>query len=370
MNLYKSKGLKEIINASGRMTALGVSTPRAATLEAMASAGHNFVVLHELMKYADDEISKFTGAEASCPTACASAGIAISVAATIAKDNLLQIETLPHVLEGFKHEIILQKGHAVNFGAPIETMIRAGGGTPVLAGQANKVKREHITASITERTAALFYVKSHHCVQKGMLSVEEMAEIAHAHQLPLIVDAAAEEDLSRYGQAGADMVIYSGSKAIEGPTSGFITGKREWIDACHLQYQGVGRAMKIGKENIMGLLQALADYREERTAQEIETMKAWAGRLATDLNELPGFAASVVQDEAGRAIFRTRAKIDSGVVGMTAAELVSRMKEADPAVYIREHYVNTGVLTFDLRSVQEADLLKIIAVISGCLERK
>jgi L-seryl-tRNA(Ser) seleniumtransferase/D-glucosaminate-6-phosphate ammonia-lyase len=369
VNLYKSKGLKEIINASGRMTALGVSTPRAATLEAMALAGQNFVVLHELMNYADQEISKFTGAEASCPTACASAGIAISVAATIAKENLLRIETLPQVLDGFKNEIVLQKGHAVNFGAPIETMIRLGGGKPVLAGQANKVHKEHLIASINERTAALFYVKSHHCVQKGMLSVGAMAEIAHAHNLPLIVDAAAEESLSKYHEAGADMVIYSGSKAIEGPTSGFITGKREWIQACHLQYLGIGRAMKIGKENIMGLLTALADYKEERTAEEIVTMKAWAESLAVKLDALPGFKASVVQDEAGRAIFRTTAKIDAKVVGMTAADLVARMKNADPAIYIREHYVNTGVLTFDLRSVKEVDLVKITEVIIGCLER-
>lgn len=368
MNLYKNKGLTEIINASGRMTALGVSTPRAATLEAMASAGENFVVLEELMQYADREISKYTGAEASCPTACASAGIAISVAATIAKDNLLQIETLPVSLPGARNEIVLQKGHAVNFGAPIETMIRIGGGLPVLAGQANKVKREHVIASITEKTAALFYVKSHHCVQKGMLSVEAMAEIAHAHQLPLIVDAAAEEDLTRYYQAGADLVIYSGSKAIEGPTSGFITGKKDWIHACHLQYLGVGRAMKTGKENIMGLLQALADYREERTQEEIETMKEWAVRLAEQFNQWEGFTASVVQDEAGRAIFRTRVKVDSSVLGMTAEELVSAMKKADPAVYIREHYVNVGVLTFDLRSVKESDLERIGSVVRGCLK--
>ena len=370
MNLYKNKGLTEIINASGRMTALGVSTPRAATLEAMASAGRHFVVLEELMAYADGEISKYTKGEASCPTACASAGIAISVAATIAKDNLLQIETLPVSLAGAKNEIVLQKGHAVNFGAPIETMIRAGGGVPVLAGQANKVKREHVAASITEKTAALFYVKSHHCVQKGMLSVEEMAEIAHEHGLPLIVDAAAEESLTKYLEAGADLVIYSGSKAIEGPTSGFITGKKDWIHACHLQYLGVGRAMKIGKENIMGLLQALADYREERTEEEIATMKAWAGRLGEKLNTIDGLNASLVQDEAGRAIFRTKVKVDAAIAGMTAADLVKAMKDSDPAVYIREHYVNTGVLTFDLRSVQESDLEKIEAVVRGCLERK
>jgi L-seryl-tRNA(Ser) seleniumtransferase/D-glucosaminate-6-phosphate ammonia-lyase len=336
----------------------------------MASAGRNFVVLEELMQYADREITAYTGAEASCPAACASAGIAISVAATIAKDNLQQIESLPFSLEGARNEIVLQKGHAVNFGAPVETMIRTGGGLPVLAGQANKVRPEHVIGAITDKTAALFYVKSHHCVQKGMLTVETMARIAHDHGLPLIVDAAAEEDLTAYVKAGADMVIYSGSKAIEGPTSGFITGKKAWIHACHLQYLGLGRAMKIGKENIMGLLQALSEYREERTEEEIAIMKDWAGRLAADLNQIEGIKASVAQDEAGRAIFRTRAQVDPEKTGKTAADLVACMKDSDPAVYIREHYVNTGLMTFDLRSVQEADLEKIAAAVKACLEKE
>ncbi len=70
------------------------------------------------------------------------------------------------------------------------------------------------------RTAAILYIKSHHCVQKSMLSVEQAAVVARKHDLPLIVDAAAEEDLHTYYRSGADLVIYSGAKAIEGPTSG------------------------------------------------------------------------------------------------------------------------------------------------------
>lgn len=79
---------------------------------------------------------------------------------------------------------------------------------------------------ITEETAALLYIKSHHTVQKSMLTVSEMVEVAKAHHLPLIADAAAEEDLFKYSEMGADLVIYSGAKAIEGPSAGLVIGKR------------------------------------------------------------------------------------------------------------------------------------------------
>lgn len=76
------------------------------------------------------------------------------------------------------------------------------------------------------KTVAIFYVKSHHAVQKGMLSLPEIIEISKENNIPIIVDAAAEEDIQKYIQMGAELVIYSGGKAIEGPTSGFICGKK------------------------------------------------------------------------------------------------------------------------------------------------
>jgi L-seryl-tRNA(Ser) seleniumtransferase len=97
-------------------------------------------------------------------------------------------------------------------------------------------------------TAAILYIKSHHCVQKSILSVTEAAEVAKAHGIPLIVDAAAEEDLRLYYNQGADLVIYSGAKAIEGPTSGLVLGRRQYVEWVKQQAGGIGRAMKVGKE--------------------------------------------------------------------------------------------------------------------------
>lgn len=86
-----------------------------------------------------------------------------------------------------------------------------------------------LESAITDATAALLYVKSHHCVQKGMLNIEDFAHVAQMYNLPLIVDAAAEEDLRARVVSGADMVVYSGAKAFNAPTSGFITGKKSGL---------------------------------------------------------------------------------------------------------------------------------------------
>src|SRR5699024_9382726 len=142
-----------------------------------------------------------------------------------------------------KREIIVPKGHNVDFGAPIGTMIELGGGKVVEAGYANMCRADHIEDMITENTAAILYVKSHHSVQKSMLNVSDTVEVAKEHNIPLIVDAAAEEDLSIHIKTGADLVIYSGAKALEGTSSGIVLGKKEYIEWVRMQGSGIGRAM-------------------------------------------------------------------------------------------------------------------------------
>lgn len=109
-------------------------------------------------------------------------------------------------------------------------MIELGGGEVVEAGYANMCSPEHVEMMITEQTVAIFYVKSHHAVQKSMLTISEALEIAHKHNLPLILDAAAEEDLKKYVVMGVDIVIYSGAKAFSGPSSALVLGKKPYFD--------------------------------------------------------------------------------------------------------------------------------------------
>ena len=367
MTVYEEIGLPRVVNASGRVTVLGVSTISDKVAKAAVAGGQSYVVVENLMDKAGEIISQYTGGEDSCPTVCASAAIALSVAGMISRGKKTIMDRLPDST-GLANEIILQKGHVINFNAPIETMLRLGGGVPVEAGCATEVVVEDVEELINEKTVALLYVKSHHCVQKGMLDLPTMIDIAHRHNLPLMVDAAAEEDFRKYIAMGADLVCYSGAKALEATTSGFVTGKKELISYIKKQYHGVGRAMKVGKEAIMGLLAALEQYENKDKKAEVEKNVKIVDWLVDEINQIPNLKAQKIQDEAGRAIFRARVFVDPEKAGMTATELEGKLKAGTPTIRCRTEFMSLGSLDFDPRPLVEGDKELIVAKLKEIME--
>lgn len=367
MNCYEKIGLQRVINASGRMTALGVSTLSESVAKAAIEGGSSYVVIDDLIDKAGEIISKYTGGEDSCVTSSASAGIAISVAGIISKGKKSIIERLPDST-GLCNEVILQKGHVVQFGAPITSMIRLGGGVPVEVGMANSVAIEDVEQAITDKTCALIYIKSHHCIQKGMISIDKMVEIAHKHNLPLIIDAAAEEDMTKYIKMNADLVIYSGAKALEATTSGFITGNKTLIGYCKKQYKGIARPMKIGKEGIMGLLQALENYTNKDLVSYVKRQHEIVSYLNAEISKIKGCSAREIQDEAGREIYRSQVVIDEKNVGKTAVEIDKLLCEGNPSIHCRTHLLTQGILSFDPRPMVEGDKELIVEKLRKIVE--
>lgn len=354
-NVYQKIGLKRVVNASGRMTILGVSTISDRVARAAVAGGQSYVVVEELMKRAGALIAAHTGAEDACPTCSASAAIALTVAALVSRGGWNDMMRLPDST-GLANEVVLQKGHAVNYGAPMTTMIRLGGGVPVEAGCANEVHPEEIEQSITDKTVALLYVKSHHSVQKGMVDIETMRDIAHAHGLPFMMDCAAEEDFRKYVALGADVVCYSGAKALEATTSGFVCGRAEIIEWVRAQYKGIGRAMKVGKEQIMGLMEALDQYDERGPAVAAERNERIAGELAERISGIEGLRAEVIRDEAGRAIWRCRVTADrENPPAKTMEQVNDELRGGDPCIYARTEFLNLGKIDFDPRPLVEGD---------------
>ncbi|MDQ0897215.1 DgaE family pyridoxal phosphate-dependent ammonia lyase [Paenibacillus sp. V4I7] len=358
LSLNAKYGLKRVINASGRMSILGVSAPTDTVMEAMKHGGQNYVEIADLVDKAGNYIAHILGSEAAVVVNSASSGIALSVAAVVTEGNRRKSERL-HQDPIAKNEIIMLKGHNVQYGAPVETMLYLGGGKLIEVGYANEGKAEHIEDAITEHTAAILYVKSHHAVQKNMISVEEAWEIAQRNGVPLIVDAAAEEDIQKYVKY-SDLAIYSGSKAIEGPTSGIIGGKRSYIEWVKVQLHGIGRSMKVGKETTFGLLQALDEYgvKEDKSEQEKAALQ-----VLMPLSEMKGLKVTIVQDEAGRAIFRARIQIDPEQAGTTAKEVVTGLQSGEIAIYTRDYGVRQGYFDIDPRPLQGDDIEVIAAQI-------
>ncbi|CAD7552640.1 L-seryl-tRNA selenium transferase [Aeromonas dhakensis] len=366
-SVYEKYQLKPVINASGRMTILGVSTPEQEVVDAVNfGLGHYFEV-KDLVNKTGAYLAGLLGVEDAVVVSCASAGIAQSVAAVIVRGDPYRLEQLHAHAHNVPSEIVLPKGHNVNFGAPVGTMVNLGGGKVVEAGYANECSAAQLAAAINANTAAILYIKSHHCVQKSILSVAEAAEVAKAHGLPLIVDAAAEEDLRLYYNLGANLVIYSGAKAIEGPTSGLVLGKRQYVEWVKQQANGIGRAMKVGKEGILGLTHAIERYlvkEKESGAAMVAKMTPFIERL----NQLPGVSAKVVWDSAGRDIARTDIAFDHQQIGMTTVQIVARLQQGTPAIYCRGYKANEGHIEIDVRSVTLPQLDQIHAAIAHLVQ--
>ncbi|TBL60205.1 D-glucosaminate-6-phosphate ammonia lyase [Hafnia paralvei] len=354
-NIYQRLGLKRVINACGKMTILGVSAVSPEVMQATAEAAGSFVEIDKLVDRTGQLVSTHTGAEDSYITSCASAGIAIAVAAVITRGEPDRVALMPDS-SGMANEVLMLRGHNIDYGAPITSAIRLGGGRVVEVGQSNLAARWQLEKAISERTAALLFVKSHHSVQKGMLTLADFVEVAKAHQLPLIVDAAAEEDLRLYVSQGADLVIYSGAKAFNAPTSGFITGKREWIECCKAQHYGIARAMKIGKENMVGLVKALELYAEGADSMTPDALVTTVDAISA----LPGFSAEIEQDEAGRAIWRVQVRVHPDVLGIDARQVEALLRTGDVAIYTRRYFLHQGVFSIDPRTLDQSELAMIV----------
>jgi D-glucosaminate-6-phosphate ammonia-lyase len=356
VSLFEELQLATVINAAGKLTALGGSSLREDVIEAMAEAGRSHVDLAALRRAAGAEIARLAGAEAGTVTAGASASLIMAVAGCITGVDSAKVARIPDTA-GLANRVPIQVGHLVNFGAPIEQMIRIGGGVPVPVGSVNSVTPRALEAALEAGGAAcMMFVVSHHATQTNQLPLETCLVICHERSIPVVVDAAAEEDLQRYLVSGADLVAYSGGKAFEGPTTGILLGRADLVAAADAQMAGVARPMKVGKEDILGLVAALRNYVHLDTAAEKARQDCVLDELRDAAGSLPGIELRAVPDEAGREINRLALLTTPA----RAKELSAGLAAGSPSVRTRNHHLYEGIVLIDPRALTSADA-RIIA---------
>ncbi|MBY3558417.1 aminotransferase class V-fold PLP-dependent enzyme [Rhizobium laguerreae] len=333
-----SLGLRPVINVSGTMTSLGASIVVPEAISAMASILPHFVEINDLQRKASAVIARLTGGEAGFVTASCSAGITLAVAGAITGNNLLAIEKLPDVVPE-KNEVLVQMGHVVSYGAPVDQAIRLAGGKVVLVGQATSTHRFHMENAITDKTAAAVYVVSHHVVDYGLLNLKEFVEIAHAKGVPVIVDAASEYDLRIFLEQGADIALYSGHKFLGGPTSGIVAGTKELVRHAFLQNMGIGRGMKVGKESIFGVMAALEAWENRDHAGIRERETGYLNLWKRTLDDRPGVTALIEPDPTNNPLDRLRVIVDPEQAHITAWDLADALAKGSPPIIVRDHEV-------------------------------
>ncbi|MCL1936153.1 MAG: DgaE family pyridoxal phosphate-dependent ammonia lyase [Defluviitaleaceae bacterium] len=378
-NYYENKlDLKKVINASGKMTILGVSKVNKKVIDAQNYGATNFFEMDDLYiksgKYItnliNEKVKSNSYFEDAQIVSCTSAGIAQMVATTIA-ENITKIQNeklnAPFDFINFKkREVIIAKGHNINYGTPIEIMIKLGGGIVVEAGYANMCNLDDFNNKLTENTTAILYVKSHHTVQKNMLSLEDMVKFSKSKNVPLIVDAAAEEDILAYSKLGADVVIFSTSKGLNGPSSAIVLGKKKFINGLRIQNKGIGRAMKVDKSTIFGTIRAIEDYIYDISSNETNKIDTYtiATKFVDKLNKIQNINASIVKDSV-REIYRASIQCEKPKI---AAKIIKMQKEQSPSIYVREYQANIGIIEYDVRAISEEEIEIIIQSLKNIMK--
>jgi D-glucosaminate-6-phosphate ammonia-lyase len=361
-------GLRPVINVSGTMTFLGASIVVPEAIEAMARMLPEFVEIADLQRKASAAIARLTGAEAGTVTASTASGISVAVAGCMTGADLARIEQLPDPA-GMRHEVALQRGHMVNYGAPVTQAVRLAGASVRALGDATDARPYQLEAALGEQTAAALYVVSHHCVDYGQIPLEEFCAICHERGVPVIVDAASEYDLTGFLAKGADIAIYSGHKFLGGPTTGIIAGRKDLVRAAYLQNFGIGRGMKVGKESIVGLIATLEAW-EQRDhaavrAREERHLALWRERLSGR----PGVRAEILPDPTDNPLDRLRVHIDPAVARVTAWDLALALAAGDPPVIVRDHHAENGFFDLDPCNLHDGEAEIVGDQILAALDR-
>jgi L-seryl-tRNA(Ser) seleniumtransferase len=348
-------GLTRLINASGTETVFGASPVSPEVTRAIAAILPHAVDMAELQRLASHTIAEATGAEAGCITGCTSASIVIAAAACMTGLDLTRIEQLPETA-GMKNEIVIQKGHVVNYGSTITGDIRFAGACVVEFGSSLESGLYQLRAALSDATAAAFYVISHHAAPTGMIPLPLYVETCHARGVPVVVDAAAEYGWRDMLATGADLVLFSAQKALGGPTAGIIAGRRDLVRACYAQSRGIGRPMKAGKEAVVGAIAALRRWMALDHASIRQQVENSADHVARRLAGIAGLTAIRVADETGNPFSRVHLLIDSARAGFSADGLDAELKRRNPRLILRSLQADRGLLQIDVRRLDSAGL--------------
>ena len=347
--LYREAGLQEIIVATGNFTELGGSLMPGEVLEAMLDAARSFVEIRALHEWAGQVIAELTGAEAGYVTSGAAAGLVLATAACMTGSDPAAIQQLPDS-EGLKNEVVIHKSHSSHY----NRMFRLAGARVKEVGYpAHRTLPWQLESALGESTAAIVYLVSQILVSQTALPLPEVLRIARAKGVPVIVDAANElppvENLRKFIDMGADLVIFSGGKDLQGPQpSGFICGRRDLIEACALNgapNHGIGRPMKVGKEEIAGLVAALKRYVRLDHRARIARWEQRVSLIVDGLADIEALRVSrVFPDYTGRPVPRAWLTWDEGAAGLSRQEVLDALAKGSPVIRVMEEYAGKGLL--------------------------
>jgi len=329
-DLFKELGIPTFINCIGTVTALSGCIMQNEVLDAIMASSQEYCLLDDVQDKVGEKIAKMVHAEAATVTAgCWSAMILGTAGVLTGMDND-KVAQLPN-LEGMKSEIITQKTHN-------HTYIKAVKNTGVTIIEIETV--EELEKAISEKTAMMFFLN--YAAPKGKIQHEEWVALGKKHNIPTMIDMAADvppvENLWKYNDMGFDLVCISGGKGLRGPQSaGILMGKKDLIAAARLSAPprgGLGRGMKVNKEEIIGMYVALEKYIHTDHDKEWKMWEERISTIETAAKEVAGTETNVTVPAIANHTPVLSISWDDAKVKLTGEEMVKALINGDPAIKV------------------------------------
>ncbi len=327
-NLFTRIGVRPFINLTATYTINGGALSRPEVKQAMEEASHYPVNIDELMEKAGERLAQLLGCESGIITSGCSAALTHATAACVAGSDPEKMLQLPN-LRGLKDQVIMPKQSRNVYDHAIRTV----GVTLVEVDS-----REEFYAALGERTAMIAVLGT--AEAKGSVRLEELVAAGHKAGVPVLVDAAAELPLvpHPYLSRGADLVGHSGGKFLRGPQcAGMLLGRRDLVQAAWLNgapHHAFGRAMKVGKEEIMGMLAAIEVWRHNYDLEaEYKKWEGWYGEIGRAIMKVPGIQVKVVPPAGASPFPVLEVAWDPQQLGVTAGEVGRQLRDGEPRIF-------------------------------------
>jgi D-glucosaminate-6-phosphate ammonia-lyase len=330
-DVIEELGVRSFINAAGTFTALTGSLMRPEAVAAMQVASKKFVRLEDLRNAVGKRIAELLHCPAALVTAGCASALSVATAACITGDDRNRVRRLPDTT-GMKNEVLVQRTHRVNY----DHAIRNAGVRMIEVEDSAALEK-----AINERTAMMFFLNS--ADPQGKIHHEEFIAIAKKHNIPTLIDAAADvppvENLWRYTKMGFDLVGFSGGKGLRGPqSSGLLLGRADLIEAAKLNFGPEGdslcRTNKVNKEETIGMLVALETFLNQDHAA---VWKDWEGRCRCITDTLKGFEdvrTEMFVPRIANAVPHLRVRWDSKKRKLTPTEMVQKLRDGKPSIEV------------------------------------
>jgi L-seryl-tRNA(Ser) seleniumtransferase len=347
---YDKLGVAKIINAAGTYTTLTAACMPPQVLAAVQKAALHPVRLHELQMKAGEYIAQRLKCEGAVVTSGASGAISLATAACLQYANHITPLAMPQAIEGMKNQVIVQRAHRYGY----DHAIFLCGARVTEVVTLDDYKRAYDAGNAIMTNFFNAAEDEDGIAGSAQIGREEWLRVAHEHNIPCHLDAAADmppiSNLWKYTGMGFDLVAFSGGKGMRGPqNAGLLLGKKYLTDLAHLNNNpndGVGRGMKVAKEQIVGMVAAV-DWVLSQTEESMQgDYRKRSDLIAQAVKDIPSVTTETVTPRIANHVPHLLIRFDPGVTGVSTEQIVTVLRNGDPSIELNPntgHEPNQGI---------------------------